>query len=71
MKTQEKISADRLKSKVGRTLDVLVDEPGVGRSKADAPEIDGVVRFRGGKPGEFVKVSIDRADAHDLHGRLP
>jgi ribosomal protein S12 methylthiotransferase len=70
MKTQEKISADRLKSKIGRTLDVLVDEPGVGRSKADAPEIDGVVRFEGGKPGEFVKVAIDRADAHDLHGRM-
>jgi ribosomal protein S12 methylthiotransferase len=69
MKTQEKISAERLKSKVGKTLDVLVDEAGVGRSMSDAPEIDGVVRFEGGKPGEFVKVSIDRADAHDLHGR--
>ncbi len=70
MKTQERISAERLKGKVGKTLDVLVDAPGVGRSKADAPEIDGVVRFKGGKPGELVKVSIDRADAHDLHGRL-
>ena len=70
METQEGISAGRLKSKVGKTLDVLVDEPGVGRSKADAPEIDGVVHFSGGKPGEFVKVAIDRADAHDLHGRL-
>jgi ribosomal protein S12 methylthiotransferase len=70
METQEAISADRLKRRVGKTLDVLVDEPGIGRSKADAPEIDGVVRFKGGKAGEFVKVSIDRADAHDLHGRL-
>jgi ribosomal protein S12 methylthiotransferase len=69
MKTQEKISADRLKRKVGKTLEVIVDAPGVGRSKADAPEIDGVVRFEGGKAGEFVKVSIDRADEHDLHGR--
>ena len=70
MKTQEKISAERLKRKVGRTLDVLVDGPGVGRSKADAPEIDGVVKFKGGKAGEFVKVTIDRADAHDLYGRV-
>jgi ribosomal protein S12 methylthiotransferase len=69
MMTQEKISADRLKGKIGRTLEVLVDEPGIGRSKADAPEIDGVVKFKGGKAGEFVKVVIDRADAHDLFGR--
>ena len=70
MKTQEKISADRLKRKIGRKLKILVDQPGVGRSMADAPEIDGVVRFRGGKAGEFVEVLIDRADAHDLFGRL-
>jgi len=70
MKTQERISADKLKTKVGKTLKVLVDEPGVGRSSADAPEIDGVVHFKGGKAGEFRDVHIDRADAHDLHGRL-
>jgi len=70
MKAQEKISAGRLKKKVGKTIEVLVDEPGVGRSKADAPEIDGVVKFRGGKAGEFARVSIDRAQEHDLHGRL-
>src|SRR6185295_2437549 len=70
MRTQETISAAKLKAKVGRTLKVLVDEPGVGRSSADAPEIDGVVRFKGGKAGEFRDVYIDRADAHDLHGRL-
>jgi ribosomal protein S12 methylthiotransferase len=70
MKTQETISANKLKAKVGKTLKVLVDEPGVGRSSADAPEIDGVVHFKGGKAGEFREVVIDRADAHDLHGRL-
>jgi ribosomal protein S12 methylthiotransferase len=66
-----------LKRKVGTTLDVLIDAPGVGRSSADAPEIDGVVRFKGGKTGEqggrtgeLVKVKIDRADEHDLHGRM-
>ena len=70
MKTQEAISGRKLKARVGSTLKVLVDEPGVGRSSADAPEIDGVVRFKGGKAGEFREVHIDRADAHDLHGRL-
>ena len=70
MKTQEAISGRKLKARVGSTLKVLVDEPGVGRSSADAPEIDGVVRFKGGKAGEFRDVHIDRADAHDLHGRL-
>jgi ribosomal protein S12 methylthiotransferase len=70
MKVQERISAQKLQAKVGRTLRVIVDEPGVGRSSADAPEIDGVVRFKDGKAGEFREVLIDRADAHDLHGRL-
>jgi ribosomal protein S12 methylthiotransferase len=70
MALQEKISAERLKRKIGRRMEVLIDERGVGRSKADAPEIDGVVRFKGGKPGEFAHVLIDRADEHDLYGRL-
>ena len=70
MLAQAKISAQKLKRKVGKTLRVLVDEPGVGRSSADAPEIDGVVHFKGGKPGEFRDVTIDRADEHDLYGRL-
>ena len=70
MKVQEKISTNKLKAKVGKTVRVLVDEPGVGRSSADAPEIDGLVRFKGGKAGTFVDVHIQRADAHDLHGRL-
>jgi ribosomal protein S12 methylthiotransferase len=70
MALQAKISAERLKSKVGRRLTVLVDGPGVGRSAADAPEIDGVVRFKGGKTGQFAEVTIERSDAHDLFGRL-
>ena len=70
MLTQARISAQKLKRKVGKTLRVLVDEPGIGRSSADAPEIDGVVRFKGGKAGEFRDVTIDRADEHDLYGRL-
>jgi ribosomal protein S12 methylthiotransferase len=73
MQLQAKISAERLRKKVGKRIKVLVDEPGVGRSSADAPEIDGVVRFGGAKhfqSGEFVQVMIERSDEHDLFGRL-
>ena len=70
MELQAGISAKKLKSKMGRTLKVLVDEPGIGRSSADAPEIDGVVRFKGGKVGEFTDVVIERSDQHDLFGRV-
>ncbi|HKC30631.1 MAG TPA: 30S ribosomal protein S12 methylthiotransferase RimO [Burkholderiales bacterium] len=71
MQVQAAISAARLKAKIGRTLKVLVDEPGLGRSSADAPEIDGVVRFKGrAGVGEFAAVLIERAGEHDLHGRL-
>jgi len=73
MAVQEKISAARLKRKVGQTMEVLVDEVGkdgaIARSAADAPEIDGRVIIRQSaklKPGEFAKVKITRADAHDL-----
>ena len=70
MQAQAKISLTKLKEKVGRTLTVLVDAPGLGRSRADAPEIDGVVRFKGGRTGQFAQVIIDRADEHDLFGRI-
>ena len=75
MEVQAKISTRRLKRKVGQTLTVLIDETAngraVGRSTADAPEIDGSVHIRKpghGKPGDFVKAHIYRADAHDLYG---
>ena len=70
MQVQEAISAQKLKRRIGKRIEVLVDAPGVGRSSADAPEIDGTVRFKGGKTGEFAQVTIERADAHDLYGRL-
>ncbi len=70
MRAQQRISARKLKVKVGKRLRVLVDKPGVGRTAGDAPEIDGTVRFKGGKAGEFAEVLIERAGAHDLHGRL-
>jgi len=78
MAVQEKISAARLKNKVGRKLTVLVDEVGpegaIARSSADAPEIDGVVHIGNGgdlKPGDLVEVKVTRADAHDLWATLP
>jgi ribosomal protein S12 methylthiotransferase len=70
MALQARISREKLQAKVGRTLKVLVDEPGIGRSASDAPEIDGVVKFKGGTAGGFLDIRIDRADEHDLHGRL-
>jgi ribosomal protein S12 methylthiotransferase len=70
MRLQASISKAKLKAKLKRKIAVLIDEPGVGRSKADAPEIDGVVRFKGGRAGELAQVLIDRADEHDLYGRL-
>ena len=80
MLLQEEISKKRLQAKVGKTLRVLLDEvdrngAGVGRSYADAPEIDGVVYVKAPyEPhrklvaGEFVDVQITAADAHDLWG---
>jgi ribosomal protein S12 methylthiotransferase len=76
MAVQESISAERLQRKVGSVQRVIVDEVGptvaIGRSVADAPEIDGVVYVKTGrrrfKVGDFVDVKIATADAHDLHG---
>ena len=70
------ISAAKLQAKIGRTLDVIIDaadEDGgaTGRSKADAPEIDGEVHLRdttGLQPGDVVRVHIEDADEHDLFG---
>jgi ribosomal protein S12 methylthiotransferase len=76
MKAQAKVSRRRLKRKLGSTQRVLIDEVGatvaVGRSSADAPEVDGKVYVHGAgrlKPGQFVEVEIERVEQHDLHGR--
>jgi ribosomal protein S12 methylthiotransferase len=71
MQKQAAISAEKLKAKVGRRLQVLADSPAIARTQGDAPEIDGVVHVKGGKlkPGEFAEVIIERSDEHDLHGR--
>ncbi|WP_090568641.1 30S ribosomal protein S12 methylthiotransferase RimO [Nitrosomonas sp. Nm33] len=73
MTLQEKISAQRLAQKVGKTIQVLVDEVdeqgAVARSHADAPEIDGLVYVENGhslQQGDVVKVRITHSDEHDL-----
>jgi len=77
MERASAISAKRLAARVGRRMRVLVDavekDTAVARSEADAPEIDGVVRIRGGKKlriGEWADVEITATDAYDLHARL-
>ncbi len=76
MGTQQAISARKLKSKIGKRLPVIIDEPGPGSSKgrsmADAPEIDGSVYVSSRRPlraGDIVRVKIDHADEYDLHGQ--
>lgn len=77
MQLQQAISAERLKQKIGQTLDVIVDEIDnegiIGRTKADAPEVDGLVYIENlsGTPvkvGEFIKVTITHSDEYDLWG---
>ena len=75
MAHQQAISARRLKRKVGSRQQVIIDEVGPsvakGRSKGDAPEIDGAVYVLSRRPlrvGEIATVKIERADAYDLHG---
>ena len=87
MEKQAEVSARKLARKVGQELTVLVDEVNpvvkfgkqmgtqvIARSYADAPEIDGVVRFRAGSGrvvvGDFVKVRVIGASAHDLDAEL-
>ena len=77
MARQQAISAARLAAKVGRTLEVIVDEAGedgaLGRTKGDAPEVDGRVLVEDGQdlePGSIVAVEVTGSDEHDLVGRL-
>jgi ribosomal protein S12 methylthiotransferase len=75
MQTQQAISAKRLKQKIGNREPVIIDKVenggAVGRTRFDAPEIDGVVHVRARRPlkvGEIATVKIERADAYDLYG---
>lgn len=78
MQHQAQISAAKLQAKIGQALEVLIDDIGdegaIGRSAADAPEIDGQVHIFGDTSsvqiGDFVQVKIEDADDHDLQGRF-
>ena len=75
MQHQQAISARRLGRKVGSRQQVIIDEVGAtvakGRSRGDAPDIDGTVYVASRRPlrmGEIATVRIERADEYDLHG---
>jgi ribosomal protein S12 methylthiotransferase len=77
MQRQQAISVRRIKRKVGTRQQVIIDEVGTtvakGRSKGDAPEIDGAVYVASRRPlrvGEIATVKIERADEYDLHGTV-
>ena len=80
MALQAEISEAKLAAKVGSRQTCIVDEIdgelAIARSKADAPEIDGLVQIQNGfeaglKPGDFVEVDIMGSDEHDLYGEVP
>ncbi|MAW86604.1 MAG: 30S ribosomal protein S12 methylthiotransferase RimO [Phyllobacteriaceae bacterium] len=75
MERQQRVSARLLKQRVGKRLPVIIDKAdgtsGTGRTKYDAPEIDGVVHVQSRRPlrvGDIVTVKIEAADAYDLQG---
>jgi len=77
MQVQAEISANKLAKKIGKTIEVMIDEVNedhlVGRSKADAPEVDGNVFIEGKYnriPGDIISVTVDQADEYDLFGRV-
>jgi len=76
MQRQQKVSAALLKKKVGKRLPVIIDEANglsaKGRTRYDAPEIDGAVHVAARRPlrvGDIVTVKVDSADAYDLYGQ--
>jgi ribosomal protein S12 methylthiotransferase len=77
MTLQATISKQRLHNKIGSQQQILIDtiteQGAIGRSSADAPEIDGqvfITTTRKLQPGDFVQVDIEDADEHDLYGQL-
>jgi ribosomal protein S12 methylthiotransferase len=76
MEVQAVISAEKLRRRRGTEMTVLIDAAdgrrAIGRTYADAPEIDGVVHIAQGaglKPGDLVRVKVTRTDDHDLWGK--
>lgn len=78
MEVQESISAEKQRRKIGRIETVLIDDidgdQAIGRTAADAPEIDGVVYLSGAdglQPGDLVEAQIVNSDGHDLWAAPP
>ncbi|MFQ1020227.1 30S ribosomal protein S12 methylthiotransferase RimO [Gilliamella sp. CG13] len=77
MQLQQTISTQKLQNKIGKTLSVIIDEVdeegAIGRSMADAPEIDGVVYLNEEKNvhvGDIVQVEVEHSDEYDLWGTV-
>ncbi|MDV7338680.1 30S ribosomal protein S12 methylthiotransferase RimO [Terasakiella sp. A23] len=77
MEFQRQISEERMQAKIGKTLEVIIDEVddqgSIGRTKGDAPEIDGEVYINGEcdlEPGQIVRVKVEHAEDYDLWGSL-
>jgi ribosomal protein S12 methylthiotransferase len=79
MEVQAEISAENLRRKIGTVQRVIIDEPededgvAVGRTTADAPDIDGVIYVTTDRPltpGQFVDVEVTNSQEYDLIGRL-
>jgi ribosomal protein S12 methylthiotransferase len=79
METQQAISARLMKRKIGKRLSVIIDEPGggpsgalaKGRTKADAPQIDGAAFIASRRPlraGDIITAKIERSDVYDVYG---
>lgn len=76
MQHQAVISARRLQQKTGKEMEVMIDtvdgEQALGRSKGDAPEVDGVVEVEGCEPewspGDIIRVKVTGATDYDLRG---
>jgi ribosomal protein S12 methylthiotransferase len=77
MALSSRISAQKLTARIGSAIDVLIDSVdedtggATGRSKADAPEIDGEVHLRdagGLRPGDIAPARVEDSDEHDLYG---
>ena len=73
MDVQRTITLDKNEARIGTIQQVLVDRAGVGRTRGQALEVDGVVNITNGddaKPGSFVNVRITDAMEHDLAGEI-
>ncbi len=67
MKLQQRIASEWAEAQKGRTVRVLMEQPRIGRSEYDAPDVDGrVILSRSVKPGEFIEARVTGAQVYDL-----